>query len=572
MNQKNEVPVAITRERKRRGVKGLGIAAVLALLGVLSFEALRHLSAELSYTAVVGAMRATSMQDLLLAILATGLSYLALTGYDHSALRYVGARVPNRVVGQTAFIAYALSNSIGLGVLTGGAMRMRMYSAAGVTPERVTQAIVFSALAFGLGMGVAGALALFWSADAIQPVVRLPAVLLQGIAAGFLTLIAGAALLAWRRGTLRVAGGRTIRVPSPALMLQQLLWSGIDIVATAAVPWLLLPSGAVDYPTFLGFFCAATVLGMLSHLPGGIGVFEAVMLLSLGGRVPAGALAGALLLYRAIYFVLPLTLALGWLVLLELRKVRQSPVMRAMLGLTPMLMAALTLLVGVMLLVSGVTPATDEATALLALHVPLILVEAAHFLGSVAGLALLFVARGMVLRLDAAWWMGVLLGLASLVLALPKGIAVNEALMLSGLLALLIASRRQFTRRASLFAQPFSAGWTSAVGVVVLALVLLMFLVYRDVAYAHELWWQFAFDAHAPRALRALAAVSLLALVLSLRQLFRPASPPMERIDVATLDRAAPVVDAQEHADAQLAMAGDKQFLFSDSGSAFVMY
>lgn len=557
---------------KTKWIKGAAIGGLLVVLGVLSFEALRGLSDELSYGAVVDAMRATSGLDLLLAVLATGISFLALTGYDHSALRYVGARVPYRVVGQTAFIAYALSNSVGLGVLTGGAVRLRMYSAAGVAPERVAQAIVFSALAFGLGMGVAGAVAVLWSVDAIVPVVRIPAAVLQGTAAGFLALMAGAIVFAWRRGTLRLPGGRSVRAPSPALTMQQLLWSGIDIAATALVPWLLLPSGSIDFPSFLGFFCAATVLGMVSHLPGGIGVFEAVMLLALGGRVSAGALAGALLLYRAIYFVLPLFLALGWLVSHELRKVRQSRVVRAMVGLTPMLMAALTFMIGVMLLASGVTPATDDATALLALHVPLILVEAAHFLGSVAGLVLLFVARGMVLRLDAAWWMGVLLGLVSLVLALPKGIAVSEALALSGFLVLLIASRRQFTRRASLFSQPFNAGWTLAVGAVVTAMVALLFLVYRDVDYARELWWQFAFDAHAPRSLRALAAVSVLAMGISLRQLFRPAAPPIERVDVAMLERAAPVVNAQGHADNQLAMAGDKQFLFSDAGTGFVMY
>ena len=80
---------------------------------------------------------------------------------------------------------------------------------------------------------------------------------------------------------------------------------------------------------------------------------------------------------------------------------------------------------------SGVTPATEEATALLAVHVPLPVVEAAHFLGSIAGLALLIVARGMIARLDAAWWAGVAIAAVSLVLALPKGIAVSEAGLLT---------------------------------------------------------------------------------------------------------------------------------------------
>ena len=128
-----------------------------------------------------------------------------------------------------------------------------------------------------------------------------------------------------------------------------------------------------------------------------------------------------------------------------------------MVSLTPTLLAAWTLVIGVMLLLSGVLPATDEATALLELHVPLPLVEAAHFLGSIAGLALLFVARGMLNRLDAAWWAGVGLGVLSLVLSLPKGIAVTEAIVLASFVILLSASRSRFT--FSFIRRNFSKAW-----------------------------------------------------------------------------------------------------------------
>ena len=548
------------------------IGAALLVIGALCFEALRHLATELRYEAVVRAVQETPWRNLLLAIFATAVSYVALTGYDRSALCYVGAQVPYRVVGQTAFIAYALSNSIGLGVLTGGAVRLRLYGAAGIAPERVARAIAFNALAFGLGIGTVGALALLWAAAAIAPVIHAPAWAIQGLSAVFLAVIATLIVKSRKGGELRLPGGAVVTAPPLPLTLQQLAISAVDIGATALVLWVLLPAGAVDFLPFLGFFAVATVLGIASHLPGGIGVFEAVMLLALGGRAPAEALAGALVLYRLVYYVLPLLLALAWLVIHELWRARQSAVARAMVELTPTLMAAVTLVVGAILLISGVTPATDEATELLALHIPLPLIEAAHFLGSVTGLILLFVARGMLLRLDAAWWMGVLLGALSLVLALPKGIAVGEALLLSGFLLLLAVSRKRFTRRASLFAQPFSPGWTLAVAAVLAASVALLFLVYQDVDYAHQLWWQFAFDGHAPRSLRAMVAVSLLALVFSLRQLFRPVSPRVESVTAEALDRAATVVRSQGCADANLALMGDKQLLFSESGKAFVMY
>ncbi|TDU32200.1 phosphatidylglycerol lysyltransferase [Panacagrimonas perspica] len=548
----------------------LGFAFVA--LGALCFEALKDMATELRYEAVVDAIHDTDSLRLVLAGLATALSYFLLTGYDYFALRYVGAVVPYRVAGQAAFIAYALSNSIGLGVLTGGAVRLRLYGAAGIEPERVGRAIAFNALCFGLGVGVVGALSLMWAADAVAPAIHVPAWLVRGVAAAFLVAIATLVWMCRNGGERRFLGRITIQAPALALTLPTLLISAFDIAASAMVLWVLLPEGSVDFAPFLAFYAVAVVLGILSHLPGGIGVFEAVMLLALGGDAPPEDLAGALVLYRVIYYVLPLMLALAWLVIHELRRARETAVVRAMVGLTPTLMAALTLIVGTMLLMSGVTPATVEATTLLALHVPLPVVEAAHFLGSIAGLAMLFVARGMIQRIDAAWWAGVALGLLSLVLALPKGIAVNEALVLTGFVALLSASRRQFTRHASLLAQPFSTGWTAAIVAILATVTLLLFMVYRDVPYTQELWWEFEFDAHAPRSLRALLAVALLALAFGLRQLFRPASPTLQQVDRAALDRAALVVSAQDKADAGLALMGDKQLLFSESGKAFVMY
>lgn len=542
------------------------------LIGFLLAEALRELLSELSYNEVVSAARATDPADLALAVFATFVSYVALTGYDHSSLRYVGANVPYRLVAQTAFIAYALTNTIGLGVLTGGAVRMRLYGAAGVEADLVSRAIAFNAAAFGLGITVVGAAALLWGAQSVAPAMHLPAGLLQAISG--LILAAATILIALcRDGRERRLFGRfIIRLPSAPLALRQLLFSAVDIAASAAVLWLLLPAGASNFPAFIGFYAIATVLGVLSHVPGGLGVFEAIMLVALGGHVPTEALAAALVLYRLIYCVLPLLIALALLLTHELRRGTAAPVTQAVTSLAPLLLAAYTLVVGVMLLISGVTPATDEATELLALHVPLPLVEASHFLGSIAGLALLFVARGMLLRLDAAWWAGLLIGAVSLVLALPKGIAVSEAVLLSSLVVALALSRTQFTRRASLIAQPFSGGWLASVAAILAVLTGLLFFVYRDVDYTHELWWQFEFDGHAPRSLRALVAVALLALALALRQLLRPPVVPVPKPDAQEMERAATVVRAQDSADACLALMGDKHFLFSESGKAFVMF
>jgi phosphatidylglycerol lysyltransferase len=553
-------------------VKPWLIGGVVLVIILLLVHTLHGLLREFSYSDLLVAIRGTSGSALALAVLATFVSYLALTGYDASSLRYVGANVSYWVAAETSFIAYALSNTVGVGVLTGGAVRLRLYGAAGVEAGAISRAIAFNAAAFMLGISVVGAAALLWGADSVAPALHVPSLVLT---AGASLILAGATILIilCRDGRERRLFGRfTLRLPSAGLALQQLLFSAIDIAATAAVLWFLLPAGAIDFPAFMGFFAIAIVAGVLSHVPGGLGVFEAVMLVALREHVPAEALAAALVLYRLIYYVLPLLLALALLVVHEVRRGTVTPLTRAAESLAPLLLATYTFIIGLMLLISGVTPATDEATELLSLNVPLPLVEASHFIGSIAGLGLLFVARGIVLRLDGAWWAGLLLGIVSIVLCLPKGIAISEAFLIGFLVLALSLSRRQFTRRASLLTQPFTGGWLLSVGIVVLGLAGLALFVYRDVDYTQQLWWQFEFDGHAPRSLRALVGVALLASVLAIRQLLRPRAAPLAKPAPEELERAANILRRQPSADACVALMGDKHFQFSDSGNAFIMF
>ena len=547
-------------------------AALAVLLGALVVQAAHKLMTEMSYEQIVAVVRNTPATALLLSVLATAASYFALTFYDRTALAYAGAQLPQRVVAKTAFIAYALSNTIGLGVLTGGAVRMRLYGAAGLEAGLISRAIVFNAFGFGIGIVVVGAAALVWGAGTVQTVFGTPPGVLRGVAVVVL-LAAGAFIGFCQRGGVQpVWRGVSLRLPSAPLAAQQLLISALDVVAAAAALWFLLPSGAIAFPAFVGFFALAIALGVISHVPGGLGVFEAVMLLALGQHVPAEQIAGALVLFRVIYFLLPLALAVAMLAGAEWQRGAATPVVKAAASLSPLLLSAFTWVVGVVLLVSGVTPATDDATELLTRYMPLPVVEAAHFLGSIAGLALLFVARGMFLRLDASWWAGLGLALVSLVLCLPKGIAVSEAVLLIVLGTSLALSRRHFNRKAALFSQAFTWGWLAAVVAVVAAVTALLFFVYRDVDYVDQVWWQFEFDGYAPRSLRALVAVALLTLMIALGQLLRRPPGVLVKPDNGALDQAARIVRAQPAAGAGLVMMGDKSLMVSDSQRAFIMF
>ena len=174
-------------------------------------------------------------------------------------------------------------------------------------------------------------------------------------------------------------------------------------------------------------------------------------------------------------------------------------------------MSVLAFTTGAMLLVSGATPTFSRRLAELSLHVPLWALEASHFLGSVIGVAFLFIARGLLDRRDGAWKLALALSVSSLVFSLVKGLAFGEAAFLLSFTVLLLATRQQFYRPTSMFDQPFTWGWFAAVASIVAAAFGILFLAFQDLPTAPRgVWWQFEFDAQAPRALRALLGASVL--------------------------------------------------------------
>jgi phosphatidylglycerol lysyltransferase len=174
----------------------------------------------------------------------TALSYLVLTRYDASALQYVGARVAERTVLLTSFVAYALSNSVGLGPLSGGVVRMRMYAAAGVEPAAIARAIVFNAVAFGLGLAPFGAVGLLWGAPEVAAALHTPAWLLRLLALALLAAVGGFLVVCARPAAqdAPVPAWRT-QIPPLGLALRQLAISAVELLASALVLWVLLPPG-----------------------------------------------------------------------------------------------------------------------------------------------------------------------------------------------------------------------------------------------------------------------------------------------------------------------------------------
>jgi uncharacterized membrane protein YbhN (UPF0104 family) len=277
-------------------------------------------TAHIDFHLLVLALRATPTSSIAAALAATALSYLALVGYDVSGLRYARARVPLKTILVASFCGFAVGNCVGLGAFSGGAVRYRLYTAAGLSPGQIARAILFISIAFGVGLGVIAALGLLLDAREVSGLLgaslaplRAGAATVLAVAIGFLVFCA-LRRTPWRRGPIQ------IDPPDTTLVLNQLLFTAVDVLAAAATLWVLLPSVGISFFSFAAIYAAALALGVLSHIPGGLGVFELAILYTVGHNVPVNAVAAALVTYRAIYFLLPMLLSTVLLASLELRR------------------------------------------------------------------------------------------------------------------------------------------------------------------------------------------------------------------------------------------------------------
>jgi phosphatidylglycerol lysyltransferase len=208
----------------------------------------------------------------------------------------------------------------------------------------------------------------------------------------------------------------------------------------------------------------------------------------------------------------------------------------------------------------------------LARFLPLGVLEASHFLGSIVGVVLLLLARGLQRRLDSAYWLTMILLAAGIVASLLKGFDYEEAIFLAVMLAALAPCRQHFYRKSSLVAERFSPQWTAAVLLVMVCAVALAVLAYKERDYRNDLWWQFALQENAPRTFRALtgAMVAIFTITVAhlLRAKHRPPGPPTEG-DVA---EALAIARRWPRASAQLVALGDKSILFNADRGGFLMY
>lgn len=292
------------------GWNRIALALSLCIIAV-ALVVLNRMLRGIDFNDVVYAIRATPWHDVALAAFFVAAAYLTLTFYDFFALRQIGkTRVPYRVAALGAFTSYSVGHNVGATVFTGGAVRYRIYSAHGLDAIDVAKVCFLAGLTFWLGNATVLGMGILVDPEAASLIDQLPPILNRFLAAVVLLVLA--MYLWWVSTGMRAMGrgGWCVRLPDGRSTLVQIGIGIVDLTCCALAMYALMPAEpAIGFVTLAVIFVSATLLGFASHAPGGIGVFDAAMLLALT-IFDREELLASLLLFRLLYYIVPFTLAL----------------------------------------------------------------------------------------------------------------------------------------------------------------------------------------------------------------------------------------------------------------------
>jgi uncharacterized membrane protein YbhN (UPF0104 family) len=311
------------------GWNRIGFLISIAIIAIAAVALYRHLR-DIEISEVIAALRETDPNDLSVAALCVAGGYFTLTFYDLFALRTIGRPdVPYRVAALAGFTSYSIGHNIGASVLTGGAVRYRIYSAWGLDAIAVAKICFVAGLTFWLGNATVLGLGISYAPQAASSINQLPTWFNRGAAIVVLIVLAIYIGWVWQRPRTVGRSGWQVTLPGGPLTLLQIGIGIIDLGFCALAMYMLVPDEPnIGFVTLAVIFVSATLLGFASHAPGGIGVFDVAMLVALWQFDKEELLAG-LLLFRLLYYVIPFALSLAILggreVLLWLGARRQPP-------------------------------------------------------------------------------------------------------------------------------------------------------------------------------------------------------------------------------------------------------
>lgn len=292
------------------GWNRIGVFLSIAII-TIAVVVLIHMLRDINVDEVYAALKATEPRHIAAAAFFVACGYFTLTFYDWFALRTIGRHeVPYRIAALTGFTSYSIGHNIGATVFTGGAVRYRIYSSYGLDAVEVAKICFIAGLTFWLGNATVLGLGVTYHPQAAGPIDQLPPWVNRGIGIAMLVVLTSYVSWVWSAPREIGQGEWKVHLPSGPSTLLQICIGILDLGFCALAMYMLLPDEPnVGFVTMAVVFVSATLLGFASHAPGGLGVFDAAMLVALWQFDKESVLAG-LLLFRMLYYIVPFAFAL----------------------------------------------------------------------------------------------------------------------------------------------------------------------------------------------------------------------------------------------------------------------
>lgn len=551
---------------------------LIAPLGIIIFVvAIMLLSNEMknySYQQILDTLKAIPSFKICTALVLALLYYLILGGYDVIAFKYINVPLKFKNVLFTCFISNALGNNTGYSMLFGGSIRYRLYSLYNVSMINVTKVLFFSSATIWFGLLIIGGVVFtFFPVNFSDNKFFFESSVPLGIL--FLIIVCLYTLLSFFKSKpIKIFNKFTITFPDIKITLWQMLLATADWVIASCTLFVLLPQGEISYITLLQIFLVAQMLGILSQVPGGMGVFETAIVMMLPQATESSYVMGALLAYRAIFYFFPLSIALLLLASHEFFRARKRFKVLArfyggrMASLIPQALSISIFISGAIILFSGVTTVSSSVIKRFVEYIPVAILDSLHFTISVIGIMLLFMSRGLLLRIKRAYSMTVILLALLFPLALINGYGYEKIVFLVVMLALVIPSKKYFYRPLSLIAVKLNMLWFFLISAVFITSTWLCFFVYRPDLHSLTDFITNLFSASdSARSLRVCIGMAITIAIVIISEIWKRYRYKQSSIDLANIKK---ISDNSRYVYGNYAF--ENRNLFDMNTGSFMMY
>jgi phosphatidylglycerol lysyltransferase len=535
----------------------------------------------LSYTDIINALKAIPFFKIFLAMLLALSYYFILGGYDIVAFKYINSKVPlkSKDILFTCFISNVLANNTGYSMLFGGSIRYRLYSLYNVSMADVTKVLIFSSATIWLGLLVVGGFIFTFAPVSLDGILNIS---LSTKSIGIFSLVI--LLIYIFLSTLHSRPIKlfkfTITFPNIKIAFWQILLATLDWLVASLTLYVLIPEGFVSYFVLLKVFLVTQFAVIISQVPGGMGIFETSITLLIPESASNPGVIGALLAYRAIFYFFPLLIALvllGSFEIMILTKKFQDRTRifgKTISSVVVQVLALSSFVAGMVAMFSTATPFDVAQLKFIISLLPSWFADLSHFLLSVTSIMLLFISRGLQLRIKKAWAIACTLIISAIILILIVGETFLVLLCFVVLFIALASSKQYFYRDISILNTAFSNWWFSAVGgVFVLSVWIGFFINEQDIfSWIHlDIFFRnlLISTTNTARFLRASFGMGIIIGIVILEQIFRNF---FKRPILFTKKDIEKITYSSDFAYSLSALSKDKNYIVNEQKDAFIMY